>query len=200
MEETDPEELRILFRENQNLQLLNLSGNGFTRLHSDIFKTNTKLEKLDFSENFLLYTDWLSSTLMHLCSLNLKESRIFTIDSRTRQVIDNLVHRYNYSVGDVDRIHLNLANNPISCGCDQEEFARSRWCEFEAEIALYERKPIILVTLGDVKIRSLPSSLRKVCFKCTSLEWPGADNQDKLEDFWGKLIKAIIKFTADIRY
>ncbi|KAK3609571.1 hypothetical protein CHS0354_019585 [Potamilus streckersoni] len=80
-----------------------------------------------------------------------------------------------------------------------KEFARSRWCEFEAEIALYQGKPIILVTLGDVKIRSLPASLRKVCFKWTRLEWPGAENKDKRDEFWRKLVKSIIKYTADVK-
>ncbi|KAK3609578.1 hypothetical protein CHS0354_019592 [Potamilus streckersoni] len=367
MEETDPEELRILFRENSNLRYLNLSANGFTRLHSDIFKTNRMLESLDLSENFLHNTNWLSGTLMQLRSLNLKGNRLKTIDSRTRDVIDKFGYGYKYSVGEMRGIQINLANNPIICDCDQEdllrwlsrtkrylsnikeivcadggvflyiytddiesyvnscnftrykglialciipfivaicvvlyvryyrnilrirrirkhlnefaqdnfpvlrrfllylaysfsdsdivlhniypelegrlqkevgekdnlvcisdrdfdvgvsisdeiihaiasssavlfiiskEFARSRWCEFEAEIALYQEKPMILVVLGDLKVRSLPSSLRKVCFKWTRLEWPSSENQAKLEEFWNKLIKAIIKHTTSIR-
>ncbi|KAK3609580.1 hypothetical protein CHS0354_019594 [Potamilus streckersoni] len=47
MEETDPEELNILFPENRELRFLNLAGNGFTRLHSDIFANNNKLEISD---------------------------------------------------------------------------------------------------------------------------------------------------------
>ncbi|KAK3609577.1 hypothetical protein CHS0354_019591 [Potamilus streckersoni] len=366
MEETDPEDLRILFRNNSNLRFLNLSANGFTRLHSDIFKTNIKLESLDLSENFLHNTDWLSGILIQLRSLNLKGNRLKTINPTTRDVIDKFVYVYDFSLGEMGGIQINLANNPISCGCDQEdllrwlsgtkryishineiicadsgvflyiytddiesyvnscnfhrykgllalciipiivticvvlyvryyrsilrirrirkhlgefvqgnfqkqrkfllylaysfsdsdivlntifpelegrlqkaigekdnlvcisdrdfnvgvsiadeimlavtsssavlfviskEFARSRWCEFEAETALYEGKPIILVTLGDLKVRSLPSSLRKVCFKWTRLKWPGSENQAQLEEFWKKLINAIIKDTAAI--
>ncbi|KAK3609576.1 hypothetical protein CHS0354_019590 [Potamilus streckersoni] len=364
MEENDPEELRILFRENRNLQFLNLSANGFSRLPSNIFATNTKLEVLDISKNVLLNTDWLTS--VHLRSVILTENRIMTIDTRTRQIIEDSANGYKYSIVQVTGIHLTLASNPITCSCDQEEmllwlsnnkryvidineivcaetgrfistytddidtylhvcefqrykslfalftipvittivvvlyirhyrhilrirrirkqleefvednvhvkhtfllylayslsdsdmvlskifpvlesrlqkevgingnlvcisdrdfdvgvsisdeiinavssssavlfiiskeFARSRWCEFEAEIALYQRKPIILVTVGHVRIRSLPASLKKVCFKWTRLEWPGTENQDKLEGFWKRLVTAIIKYTADV--
>ncbi|KAL3888660.1 hypothetical protein ACJMK2_001025 [Sinanodonta woodiana] len=365
MVESDPEEFGILFQQNHDLQILNLSANGLSRIPSEIFKTNTKLEVLDLSKNFLHTTDWLIRAMVYLRSLNLTENRISEIDTPTRQVMKDLANRNNYSIIQVDGILVRLAGNPISCNCNQEdmlnwlannrqyitdidgivcsenggfisaitndmdryrnscefqrykgllalcsipfiaticvvlyirhyrhilrirrirkqldefvqdnfhvqqrfllylaysfsdsdevlttiypelerrlqkelgvnenlvcisdrdfgvgvsitdeiinavssscaalfivskEFARSRWCEFEAEIALYQGKPIILVTLGDVKIRSLPTSLRKVCFKWTRLEWPGANNPDKLEGFWKRLVNAIVKYTDD---
>ncbi|KAK3609579.1 hypothetical protein CHS0354_019593 [Potamilus streckersoni] len=365
MEKSNPEELSILFLGNPNLVVLDLSANGFTRLPEDIFLSNTKLEILNLSNNFLHNTDWLSDKLVNLQSVNLNANSLTTIDTRTRQVVDDSANGYNKSIGHPGGIHLKLANNPISCSCDQEdvlrwlsakgrhisdmneifcsetgglisiytddidsysnsckfrryrgllalctipiivaicvvvylrhyrrilrirrirkqlnefvydnfhvqrrflvylaysfsdsdivlnkifpylegrlmkevgeqenlvcisdrdfdvgvsisdeiiqavtsscvvlfivskEFARSRWCEFEAEIALYQGKPIILVILGDVKVRSLPASLRKVCFKWTRLEWPGIEKQDKLEEFWNKLVKAIVKYTDE---
>ncbi|KAL3847605.1 hypothetical protein ACJMK2_018508 [Sinanodonta woodiana] len=80
-----------------------------------------------------------------------------------------------------------------------KEFASSRWCEFESEIAIYQKKPIIIVALEQIKIKSLPSSLRKVCYKWTRMEWPGNKDVNKLDDFWKKLTMAVIKCT-DVKY
>ncbi|KAL3847603.1 hypothetical protein ACJMK2_018506 [Sinanodonta woodiana] len=80
-----------------------------------------------------------------------------------------------------------------------KEFARSRWCEFESEIAIYQQKPIIIVLLEHIKIQSFPFSLRKVCYKWTRMEWPGNKDVNKLDDFWKKLTKAVIKCT-DVKY
>ncbi|KAL3887699.1 hypothetical protein ACJMK2_000093 [Sinanodonta woodiana] len=80
-----------------------------------------------------------------------------------------------------------------------KEFASSRWCEFESEIAIYQQKPIIIVVLEQIKIKSFPTSLRKVCYKWTRIEWPGEKNVNKLDNFWNKLTKAVIRCT-DVKY
>ncbi|KAK3609572.1 hypothetical protein CHS0354_019586, partial [Potamilus streckersoni] len=92
METSNPEELSILFRGNPNLEVLDLSENGFTRLPGDIFISNTKLEILKLSNNFLYNTDWLLDRLVILKSVNLNSNSLTTIDIRTRQVVDDSAH------------------------------------------------------------------------------------------------------------
>ncbi|KAL3869919.1 hypothetical protein ACJMK2_042541 [Sinanodonta woodiana] len=379
MEKSYPEEFRSLTWKNGNLTILDLSSNGLVKLPSDLFAFNTelttlilssnlfsdlpkvifannpKLAILDLSNNLLSVTDWLSSNLVNLRVLNIRNNRITTLDSDVRNMIDSmfvmtslannhldcscenndlyvwlsnqktpnvnitevyctqtgisisshinkfdsftydcklkryigllgltsipvivavcavLYHRHYqnilrlrrirrqlkdfqeenvapqqnfllylaYSFADSETIlkdifpelearlqrELNVADNLV-CISDRDfnvgtsisdeiiravssckavlfiiskEFASSLWCEFESEIAIYQHKPIIIVVLEQIQIKSFPSSLRKVCYKWTRIEWPGKEDVNKLDNFWKKLTKAVIKCT-DVKY
>ncbi|KAL3847602.1 hypothetical protein ACJMK2_018505 [Sinanodonta woodiana] len=379
MENMYPDEFRTLIWKNRNLTNLDLSSNGLVKLPSDFFEFNTELNNLTLSSNLLSYlpkgifvsnikleildvsynlfsvTDWLSSNLVNLRVLNIRNNRITTLDSEARHLID------------IRSFTTFLANNPLDCSCENndlyvwlsnkkspslnitevyctqtgislsshmnridlfsndcelkryigllgllsipviiaicgvfyyrhyqnilrlrrirrqlkdfakenvapqqqfllylaysfadsetvlkqifpelearlqrelkvadklvcisdrdfdvgtsisdeiiravsscravlfvisKEFASSHWCEFESEIAIYQQKPIIIVALEQIKIKSFPSSLRKVCYKWTRIEWSGNKDVNMLDDFWKKVTKAVIKCT-DIKY
>ncbi|KAK3576519.1 hypothetical protein CHS0354_018011 [Potamilus streckersoni] len=127
------------------------------------------------------------------------ESRL----QRELNVVDKLVcisdRDFDVGTSISDEIIRAVSSCTVVLFVISKEFASSRWCEFESEIAIYEQKPIIIVVLEQIKIKLLPSSLRKVCYKWTRMEWPGKEDVNKLDDFWNKLTKAVIK-CSDVKY
>ncbi|KAL3887736.1 hypothetical protein ACJMK2_000129 [Sinanodonta woodiana] len=158
-------------------------------------------ENVALQQNFLLYLAYSFTD-----SETVLQNIFPQLEARLQQELnidDNLVciSDRDFDVGTIisDEIIRAVSTCTAVMFVISKEFASSRWCEFESEIAIYQQKPIIIVVLEQIKIKSFPTSLRKVCYKWTRIEWPGNEYVNKLDNFWKKLTKAVIRCT-DVNY
>ncbi|WAR10553.1 TLR4-like protein [Mya arenaria] len=99
-----------------NLQTLNISTNGITRLKKNIFNTLIMIEEIDLSSNNIEMFAVNVKPLKNLLHLNLRGNAIHTLNNDFRQLLEDNSERIG------NNFTLDLRNNSIEYSCSNQKF------------------------------------------------------------------------------
>ena len=114
------ETFNVLFRNNTELETLNLANNGLIKLPKGCFTGNRKLKYIDLSNNAFEKITFDIAHMSRLTSLDLKNNEIDYLDETTMDTLDHLYeqkHVENHTRDENQTLFVNLLGNPLKCHC-----------------------------------------------------------------------------------